>query len=95
VAAKQIFISGKVQGVGFRFHAYEKAKELNLKGWVKNLPDGRVELVVGGESAAIDAMVKWAQKGPSAAEVRAMDVLEYKDALPKEPFFIRREAGGN
>lgn len=54
---KHIFFSGEVQGVGFRYSAVYLARPLDLTGWVRNLWDGRVEMEVQGESAAIDALL--------------------------------------
>jgi len=63
------FISGRVQGVGFRAATKTKAQELGIKGWVKNLPDKRVEALLCGEPGAIDTMRDWLWHGPSAAKV--------------------------
>lgn len=91
MVCKRVFIQGKVQGVGFRFHAHEKASALNLTGWVKNLADGRVEILVAGKPNSVEEMIEWARKGPSAAKVTDVEVLDVKDESPKEPFFINRE----
>lgn len=53
---KHIIFYGRVQGVGFRFHAYHKARSLGLTGWVRNLYDGTVEMEVQGEEDQIDAL---------------------------------------
>ena len=90
MVGKRLLISGKVQGVSFRFHAHEKASELGLTGWVQNLKDGRVELILVGAPEAVDKVIKWAHKGPPAAEVSGVEVHDMKDPLPKEPFFIKR-----
>ncbi len=63
------FVSGRVQGVFFRRETQKQAIVLGLKGWVRNLPDGRVEVMICGEEAAIDAMKVWLWKGSSAAVV--------------------------
>ena len=54
---KHMYISGRVQGVGFRYSAYYTAQSLDLTGWVKNLYDGRVEMEVQGEDYVIDEMI--------------------------------------
>jgi len=64
-----VWIKGRVQGVCFRAYTQEKAEALGLTGWVKNLPDGRVEAVFEGEEAGVREMVKWCHRGPSYAEV--------------------------
>jgi acylphosphatase len=69
-------ISGKVQGVAFRHDTRRTALSLNLTGWVKNLPDGRVEAVFEGENDSIDAMRAWCSKGPPLAHVLHVDTQE-------------------
>jgi acylphosphatase len=93
MVCKRVFLSGKVQGVSFRFHAHEQATKLGVTGWIRNNDDGRVELLVAGEAAAVEHMISWARKGPPAANVEKVDITDVKDHLPKEPFFIRRDGG--
>ena len=69
-----IFVSGRVQRVFFRSETREKALKLGLTGWVKNLPDGRVEAVFEGEKARIEEMIEWAKKGPPGAIVNHLDL---------------------
>ena len=64
-----LWISGKVQGVFFRANTLQKANILGLKGWVRNLDDGRVELVVEGPKDKVEKLVEWCQHGPEGAEV--------------------------
>ncbi|NPA39374.1 MAG: acylphosphatase [Thermodesulfobacteria bacterium] len=71
-----VFISGKVQGVFFRAYTEEEAKKLGLKGWVRNLPDGRVEAVFEGDEKAIEEMIKWCHKGSPASRVEKVEVIE-------------------
>lgn len=63
------FISGKVQGVWFRASTQEKAKELGLTGWARNLPDGRVEVLACGEPDKLDVLHEWLKEGPELARV--------------------------
>jgi acylphosphatase len=70
------FISGHVQGVFFRRETYNRAQALQLTGWVKNLPDGRVEAVICGAEAAIIQMKEWLWQGSPAATVTAVAVQE-------------------
>jgi len=93
MVGKHIFLSGKVQGVGFRFHAHEKAMELDLKGWVRNLDDGRVELLAFGTQANLDVFLKWLKKGPSAARVENVEANTEKRAFKGTNFSIRRDGG--
>lgn len=67
------FISGRVQGVFFRRHTYEMAMRLDLKGWVRNLDDGRVEVMVCGEEAQVNHMQTWLWQGPSTAKVSQVE----------------------
>lgn len=67
------FVSGRVQGVGFRNFTTLKATALNLKGWVKNIEDGRVELVVEGRSSAVEKLLEAVRQGPSGAKVDKVD----------------------
>lgn len=64
-----VFISGKVQMVGYRMWTVTQAEKLGLKGWVKNLNDGRVEAVFSGEEKAVNNMIKLCHSGPRLAEV--------------------------
>jgi acylphosphatase len=76
-----LFISGRVQGVFFRAFTEAKATSLHLAGWVKNLPDGRVEAVFEGEKSRVDKMVAWCYQGPPASKVEKVEV---KEETPQE-----------
>ena len=73
-ARVHVWISGRVQGVGFRFATCEQAERLGLGGWVRNLGDGRVEAVFEGEAGTVRQMVDWCQSGPSSAGVEDVSV---------------------
>lgn len=62
-------ISGRVQGVWYRSSTQEQAEQLNITGYARNLPDGRVEVLACGEASAIDALKTWCWQGPRLAEV--------------------------
>ena len=64
-----VYISGMVQGVFFRDSAWERALDLGVRGWVRNLPDGRVEGVFEGPGARVEEMVAWCRHGPPHARV--------------------------
>jgi acylphosphatase len=68
-----IRVSGQVQGVFFRDSTRRKAEELGLSGWVKNLPDGKVEAVFEGPSDSVRKMVRWCEEGPQQAWVENVD----------------------
>jgi len=69
-----LVIHGRVQGVFFRQSMTREAQYLAISGWVRNRSDGTVEAVVHGDPAAVDAMVRWAHKGPEMAHVDRVDV---------------------
>jgi len=71
-----VFISGRVQGVWFRASTKKVAEELGLKGWVRNLPDGRVEAVFEGDPKAITKALEWCHQGPPGAVVTAVEIKE-------------------
>lgn len=79
------FVSGMVQGVSFRSTTIKIAKSLGIKGWIRNLPDNRVEIIAEGEKDKIDALIEFLKKGPPAAKVDNVDVKiekyngEFKD----------------
>ena len=79
MAGARFHVSGVVQGVFFRASTQARARELGLTGWAKNLADGRVEVVAGGDAAAIDELERWLQRGPPGARV---------DAIEREPFDV-------
>ena len=69
------FISGRVQGVSFRYYTYHEALKLGLSGWVRNLRDGRVEAVFAGEREAVEKILDWCKEGPPAARVDDVDAV--------------------
>ncbi len=73
-----LWISGRVQGVFFRAHTKEVAEKLGLTGWVRNLPDGRVEAVFEGEEEAVKEAIEWCKRGPPLAKVEKVEV-RYED----------------
>lgn len=80
-----MYISGFVQGVGYRHFVKRNARKLGVVGWVKNLPDGRVEAFLQGQQNIIEQMLVICRKGPFLAEVEDVQVVwedvkeEYKD----------------
>lgn len=69
-------ISGRVQGVWYRAHTQKEAQKLAITGWVRNLPDGRVEAFICGHEEALNAMQNWLAKGPPLAKVLKVDAEE-------------------
>ncbi len=70
----ELLISGAVQGVGFRYHTYQKARQLQVVGWVRNLPDGRVQVLAEGESDIIDQLISELKSGPSFSQVQNIEI---------------------
>jgi acylphosphatase len=74
---RRVFVSGVVQGVGFRASTLRVASRFpDLKGFVRNLSDGRVEAVFSGEDTSVLEMVAWCKRGPSSARVSSLEVKE-------------------
>ena len=73
-----LFISGRVQGVGFRFFTKIKAKGLGLSGWVRNLPDGRVETVIVGNKRRVEEIIKWFDHASPLARVDGVEIKSRK-----------------
>ena len=69
-----VFVSGRVQAVFFRSETKHKAESHNVKGWVRNLPDGRVEAVFEGEEEAVKALIEFCERGPPGARVTRVDL---------------------
>lgn len=84
------FVSGRVQGVFFRQSTAERAREAGVAGWVRNLPDGRVEMLLEGSPEAIEAVLSWARDGgPPAARVDDVRVEELPaDTQPRKGFEV-------
>ncbi len=74
--ARRVMLAGRVQGVGFRFFAERTARELGVKGWVRNLPDGNVEALAEGEEGAVDRYLARLRQGPRTGKVDRVDVEE-------------------
>lgn len=87
--AVEIYVSGVVQGVGFRYYTTKVAKELGIKGFVKNLPDGRVYIYAVGEESSLEKFISNIHQGPPLAvvkdvEVRSAEIKEF------DKFEVRR-----
>jgi acylphosphatase len=70
-----VFISGRVQGVGYRASTWDTATLLKLNGWVRNLRDGRVEAMFEGPKETVEEMLRWCHQGPPTAVVKNVEVL--------------------
>jgi acylphosphatase len=74
VICRKSLVSGRVQGVFYRATAAERARDLGLRGYARNLPDGRVEVLACGDAKVVDEFVKWLWTGSAASKVTAVDV---------------------
>ena len=81
-----VFVFGFVQGVGFRQAVKRKASSLSLTGWVKNLPDNRVEAVFSGDKEKIEQAIEFCKKGPFLSEVKHVEV-EWQESTKDYPDF--------
>jgi acylphosphatase len=87
-------IHGRVQGVFFRQSTREKARELGLSGWVKNMPDGTVEALAAGPEGGVNELIAWCKHGPAYARVDRVDVVisqieePHREPVPVGPFEI-------
>jgi acylphosphatase len=89
--ARHVFVSGRVQGVGFRWFVREQARELEITGWVRNLRDGRVEVWIEGSENALGTMLERLREAKSPAHVDDLEVLS-QGALGLAAFEIQRGA---
>ena len=86
LVARRCFVSGLVQGVFFRASTRNEAVALGLTGYARNLPDGRVEVLIVGEPNATKVLIEWLSRGPPAARVRDVEVHELQlDELDDVP----------
>lgn len=75
---KRAVVSGRVQGVAFRAYTRSMARKLGVVGWVRNLPNGKVEALMEGAEPDVAALAQWLQKGPSSAQVSEVSVYDEK-----------------
>lgn len=79
MAAARFFVEGRVQGVFFRASAREQANALGLRGYARNLPDGRVEVLAVGDVQALERLSEWLKHGPPHARVERVERIEAGD----------------
>ena len=85
---KHIIISGKVQGVGFRYWLRKKANQKNIYGWVRNKVSGEVEAIFIGDEAKINDLIKLCKKGPSSSKVTKIMIQNYQEEYFNKSFDI-------
>ena len=88
IKARRFLISGRVQGVGYRYFAERSAHETGVTGWARNLDDGRVEVHANGTAAQLDDFEALLRQGPRFADVRSVEFLEAA-VLELSGFYIR------
>jgi acylphosphatase len=71
---KRLKITGRVQGIGFRYYMNHEARKLGITGWVRNCSDGSVEAIVSGTPKAVETIIAWARAGPPAAVVDNVEI---------------------
>lgn len=86
---KQFFVTGKVQGVYFRASTQREALALGLGGWVRNLDDGRVEVLASGDAQALTKLEKWLWQGPERAHVESVEQSAVDDPATPGRFEVR------
>ena len=84
-----IRVYGIVQGVAFRYYTVATAKRLNLQGWVRNVPDGSVEILAEGEESELNELLQWAKRGPSSAVVEKVEYNWETYTGEFEDFYIK------
>jgi len=87
--AMQAIVRGRVQGVGFRWFVVREAERLGLRGFTRNLPDGRVEVVASGEPDVLQRLVTQLQRGPSGSRVDAVDTSDLETVPEFVSFTVR------
>ena len=70
-----LYVSGRVQGVYFRQRMKESAEKNNVRGWVRNLPDKRVEAILEGNESNVDAVIDWSNLGPAGSVVEEIKII--------------------
>lgn len=89
IARAHVYVSGHVQGVFYRDYAQRQANARGVTGWVRNLPDGRVEAVFEGEPGAVQYMVDWCWRGPPNAYVTNVEVMTEVPSGQSRGFSVR------
>lgn len=85
-----VVIRGRVQGVGFRYATCDMARELRLRGWVRNLPGGEVEAEFHGPRETLETALAWCRQGPRVAHVTQVDIEWRPEDAPCDAFTIQR-----
>ena len=93
-ARAHLLLQGRVQGVSFRYYTMQEARLLGLTGWVRNLWDGRVEVLLEGDDDAVKQMIAWCQQGPPTAVVEDVVITWEEPTAEFNNFRVWINAGG-
>ena len=85
----RLLVRGRVQGVWYRASTRGEARRLGLRGWVRNLADGRVEAVAEGDDRSVTSLIAWCRRGPDGARVEAVDVTREEPTGEHHSFDVR------
>ena len=85
---KHIVITGKVQGVGFRYWLYKEARQRNIDGWVRNKISGEVEALLIGNDEEVNSIIKLCKKGSPSSEVAKVSIKDYEKEYLNKSFEI-------
>jgi acylphosphatase len=86
---RHLIVTGRVHGVGYRWSCRAQAEKLGVTGWVRNLPDGTVEVAIEGDDQAVEQLIAWCRRGPLPARVTGVEVL-LEPPQGDDSFEIRR-----
>ena len=84
-----LIISGRVQGVDYRYSTYHQAISIGAKGWVRNIPNNKVEIIFEGEEPELNKMIQWCYQGPPMARVDNIEITEQKFKNEFKDFSIK------
>lgn len=89
MVTRRLQITGRVQGVGFRYAMQDEAARRGVRGWVRNRSDGSVEALLQGDADAVEALTAWARQGPRGARVAELQALPAGEASLPDGFELR------
>jgi acylphosphatase len=89
MVTRRLQITGRVQGVGFRYALRREAAQRGVRGWVRNRGDGSVEALLAGDAEAVEALTAWARQGPPGAKVTELHVLPAGEDPAPQGFELR------
>lgn len=88
IVRAHVFVSGRVQGVGYRYYTQKQAIARGVQGWVRNLADGRVEAVFEGNQNRVEGMIQWCYQGPKSSQPRDV-IINFEEPEGLQGFEIR------